>query len=97
MSNMSAWSRLCRRPAVILSAVVRTCPPPPDLAGLDVVDVAAALVAGRQPAEGVGTAEIVLHLKDGPTYRTGSVDESKLQRRETAPDRSGPELPTHLR
>jgi hypothetical protein len=33
------------------------------------------------PAEGVGTAGIVLHLKDGPPYRVDSVDESNLHRR----------------
>lgn len=37
--------------------------------------------AASSPAEGVGTAGIVLHLKDGPPYRVDSVDESNLQRR----------------
>jgi hypothetical protein len=37
--------------------------------------------AASPPAEGVGTAGIVLHLKDGPPYRVDSVDESNLQRR----------------
>ena len=37
--------------------------------------------AASPPAEGVGTAGIVLHLKDGPPYRVDSVDESDLQRR----------------
>ena len=37
--------------------------------------------AASPPAEGVGTAGIVLHLEDGPPYRVDSVDESNLQRR----------------
>jgi hypothetical protein len=37
--------------------------------------------AASPPAEGVGTAGIVLHLKDGPPYRVDPVDESNLHRR----------------
>jgi hypothetical protein len=37
--------------------------------------------AASPPAEGIGTAALVLRLKDGPPYRTDSVDESNLQRR----------------
>ena len=37
--------------------------------------------AASPPAEGVGTAGIVLHLKDGPPYSVDFVDESNLQRR----------------
>ena len=33
------------------------------------------------PAEGIGSAGLVLHLKDGPPYRTDSVDEFNLQPR----------------
>jgi hypothetical protein len=39
-------------------------------------------------AEGIGTAGLVLHLKDGPPYWSDLVDESDLQRRGNgAPDR----------
>jgi hypothetical protein len=37
--------------------------------------------AASPPAEGIGTAGLVLHLKDGPPYRSDPVDESDLQRR----------------
>jgi hypothetical protein len=37
--------------------------------------------AASPPAEGTGTAGLVLHLKDGPPYRSDPVDESDLQRR----------------
>jgi hypothetical protein len=36
--------------------------------------------AASPPAEGTGTAGLVLHLKDGPPYRSDPVDESDLQR-----------------
>jgi hypothetical protein len=36
--------------------------------------------AASARAEGVGSAGLVLHLKDGPPYRTDPVDESNLQR-----------------
>lgn len=36
--------------------------------------------AASPPAEGIGTAGLVLHLKDGPPYRSDPVDESDLQR-----------------
>jgi hypothetical protein len=37
--------------------------------------------AASSPAEGIGTAGLVLHLKDGPPYRSDPVDESDLQLR----------------
>ena len=37
--------------------------------------------AASPPAEGIGTAGLVLHLKDGPPYRSDPVDEADLQRR----------------
>ena len=37
--------------------------------------------AASPAAEGTGTAGLVLHLKDGPPYRSDPVDESDLQRR----------------
>ena len=37
--------------------------------------------AAGPPAEGTGSLGLVLHLKDGPPYRTDPVDESELKQR----------------
>ena len=49
--------------------------------GAAVALVLATLVGPPAGAAGRGSAGLVLHLKDGPPYRTDSVDEFNLQPR----------------